>query len=145
MEQERLSKLLQHFGVRMTPVRLMLYQALEQASIAMSLSDLEVELRTVDKSSIFRNLQLFLEVGLIHQIQDGSGIAKYAVSQIDEVDSPTTHAHFTCRKCAETICLEGITLDLSSLSLPEEYQADGYTLILKGICPHCKHRPPFGK
>lgn len=59
----------------MTPVRLMLYQALEQASGAMSLSDLEVELRTVDKSSIFRNLQLFLEVGLIHQIQDGSGIA----------------------------------------------------------------------
>lgn len=145
MEQERLSKLLEHFGVRMTPVRYLLYQALEKATIAMSLSDLEVELRTVDKSSIFRNLQLFLEAGLIHQIQDGSGIAKYAVSQVEESDLPTTHAHFTCRKCAETICLEGITLDLDQLSLPEGYQADGYTLILKGICPHCKRRPPFGK
>ena len=95
MERERLSKLLSHFGVRVTPVRYLLYQALEEATVAMSLSDLEVELRTVDKSSIFRNLQLFLEAGLIHQIQDGSGIAKYAVSQVESTDHPLTHAHFT--------------------------------------------------
>lgn len=138
MERERLSKLLSHFGVRVTPVRYLLYQALEEATVAMSLSDLEVELRTVDKSSIFRNLQLFLEAGLIHQIQDGSGIAKYAVSQVESTDHPLTHAHFTCRKCAETICLEGITLDLTQLAIPEGFQVDGYTLILKGICPHCK-------
>lgn len=138
MEREKLEKTLELFGVRATPVRYMLYQALEQAQSALSLADLEVELKTVDKSSIFRNLQLFMEVGLIHQIQDGSGIAKYAVSQWRNDDLPLNHAHFTCRNCAETICLDETFLDLSTLSLPKGYQAESYSLVIKGICNHCK-------
>lgn len=138
MEKERLDKTLDQLGVRGTPVRYMLYQALEQAQSALSLADLEVELKTVDKSSIFRNLQLFMEVGLIHQIQDGSGIAKYAVSQWKNDERPLNHAHFTCRNCSETICLDETFLDLSKLTLPKGYQAESYSLVLKGICKHCK-------
>lgn len=136
MDKERLTRLLDHFGVRITPVRHLLYRALEEASTAMSLNDLEAELVTVDKSSIFRNLQLFLGVGLIHQIQDGSGIAKYAVNQSHE----HSHAHFTCEVCGETICLDGLSLDYSQLLLPEGYKAGGYTLIIKGVCPNCNKK-----
>lgn len=134
MDEERLSKLLEHFGVRATPVRFLLYKALEKETSAVSLTDLETELGTVDKSSIFRNLQLFLETGLIHQIQDGSGVAKYALNQ----SLGKSHAHFTCEVCGETICLESLSLDLHDLPLPEGYEAGGYTLLIKGLCPRCK-------
>lgn len=138
MEQKRLEEILEQFGVRATPVRSMLYQALEHSKSAMSLTDLELELETVDKSSIFRNLQLFMEVGMIHQIQDGSGVAKYATSQLGSDELPLNHAHFCCRKCSETICLDHTFLDISELTLPEGYYAEGYSLVLKGVCKHCK-------
>ncbi|MDD7438371.1 MAG: transcriptional repressor [Bacteroidales bacterium] len=134
MDKERLSKLLDHFGVRITPVRYLLYKALERETTAVSLTDLETELKTVDKSSIFRNLQLFLEVGLIHQIQDGSGVAKYAVNQ----PHGHSHAHFCCEACGETICLDELSLNLHELPLQKGYKADSFTLLIKGICPHCK-------
>lgn len=134
MDKEKFSRLLEHFGVRVTPVRYLLYEALARESTAVSLTDLETELKTVDKSSIFRNLQLFLEVGLIHQIQDGSGIAKYAVNQ----SHGHSHAHFTCEACGDTICLDGLSLNVCELSLPQGYKADGYTLLIKGKCAHCK-------
>lgn len=143
MEEDRLAKLLQHFDTRVTPVRLLIIEALEGATAAMSLTDLETELKTVDKSSISRNLHLFLEAGLIHQIQDGSGITKYAISQSDDSDLPCNHAHFTCKVCGETICLDDLTLDTSQLTVPAGYRTDGYTLVLKGVCPNCqnKHHP----
>lgn len=134
MDEERLTKLLEHFGVRATPVRHLLYKALERETAAVSLNDLEVELETVDKSSIFRNLQLFLEVGLIHQIQDGSGVAKYAINK----SHAQSHAHFTCEVCGETICLNGLSLNINNLPLSEGYEANGYTLLIKGTCPNCK-------
>lgn len=141
MDNKQLEKRLEHFGIRVTPVRQLLYTVLEQASTAMSLADLEVELRTVDKSSIFRNLQLFLEAGLVHQIQDGSGIAKYALSLSSTADTKVMHAHFTCLECAETICLHQLTLDLEQLKIPEHYLPKGYSLVIKGICPKCqKHK-----
>jgi Fur family ferric uptake transcriptional regulator len=40
---------------------------------AFSLTDLETELETVNKSTIFRTLSLFHENLLIHSIDDGSG------------------------------------------------------------------------
>ncbi len=140
MDSGSLEKHLAHFGVRITPVRQLLYSVLCDASTAMSLADLEVALRTVDKSSIFRNLQLFLEVGLIHQIQDGSGVAKYAISDIPKDEHHTNHAHFTCIECAETICLDQLTIEVDDLELPDSYSAKGYTLIIKGICPKCQKR-----
>lgn len=132
----RTDRRLRYFGVRATPVRHLLYDALESATSAMSLLDLEAELVTVDKSTIFRNLQLFLEVGLVHQIQDGSGVAKYAINQ----EHSHAHAHFTCEVCAETICLDDLSLSPDALAMPEGFEAQGCTVLIKGICPHCKRR-----
>lgn len=129
-------KLLEQQGYRLTPVRELIYKELERAEVALSLADLETLLETVDKSSISRNLHLFLEVGLIHQIQDGSGIAKYAITHISSDTLPETHAHFTCRKCGETFCLE--TAPLNTPPLPTGFVCEGYSLVLKGVCANCR-------
>ena len=47
----------------------------------MSVTDLEDKLDTVDKSTIFRTLTLFLSHHLIHGVDDGSGSLKYAVCE----------------------------------------------------------------
>lgn len=131
---------LEQLGVRVTPVRQLVYQALVEAECAQSLADLEVELGTVDKSSIFRNLHLFMEVGLVHQIQDDSGIAKYALTLDAEDGVGENHAHFVCLGCEKTICLDEVDLDMSRFSLPEGYTPDHFTILLKGYCDKCSRK-----
>ena len=46
--------------IKPTSVRVLVLNELERADCALSLSDLEARLVTVDKSSIFRTLTLFL-------------------------------------------------------------------------------------
>lgn len=126
---------LEQIGIRMTPVRELIYKELARSEVAMSLADLETELETVDKSSISRNLHLFLEAGIIHQIDDGSRVSKYAITHFPPDLLPETHAHFTCRKCGETICLDAHPIP--QYPLPEGFKSEGYSLVLKGVCAHC--------
>lgn len=131
---------LAQFGVRNTPVRKLVYDAIARAETACSLAELEATLETVDKSSISRNLHLFLEAGIIHQIQDDSGVAKYALSQDADGDALENHAHFVCLRCEKTFCLDELTIELSELALPKGFVAENFSLLLKGICPECSRK-----
>ena len=68
-------------GVRVTSIRILVLNALMNASGTMSLGDLESVLETVDKSSIFRTLELFVKKHVVHAIDDGSGSVKYEVCE----------------------------------------------------------------
>lgn len=65
--------------IKPTAMRLLILKAMTRFTRAFSLLDLETELDTVDKSTIFRTINLFLDHHLIHVIDDGSGSLKYSV------------------------------------------------------------------
>ena len=69
-------RLIDH-GVRPTAVRNMLLSALSAHHGPVSAQELEIELDTVDRSTISRSLATFAEAGLLHIIDDGTGIPKY--------------------------------------------------------------------
>ena len=77
-----MSILLESRQIKPTAVRLLVLSALEKAECALSLSDLEARLGTVDKSSIFRTLSLFLNHHLVHTVEDGSGMLKLSLIHI---------------------------------------------------------------
>ena len=62
--------------IRPTAIRVLVLRTLLEMKQAMSVSDLEAQLDTVDKSTIFRTLTLFLSHHLIHGVDDGSGYVK---------------------------------------------------------------------
>ena len=95
-----------HRGIKPTAVRLLVVRALANAECALSLTDLEGRIGTVDKSSIFRTLALFLQHHLIHDVEDGTGQVKYALCAErchcgEDVHAGLTdlHTHFYCEKC----------------------------------------------
>ena len=108
---------------------------------AFSLQSLEDELDTVDKSTIYRTITLFLTHHLIHAIDDGTGMFKYAVCSPDchcgEDDGTIDHmhAHFYCEKCGKTFCLQ--TTQVPLVSLPGNFQVHSINYVLKGLCPEC--------
>lgn len=62
--------------IRPTAIRVLVLRTLLEMKQAMSVSDLEAQLDTVDKSTIFRTLTLFLSHHLIHGVDDGKRYVK---------------------------------------------------------------------
>ena len=67
--------------IKPTAMRLLILRTMMEMKRAVSVTDLEDKLDTVDKSTIFRTLTLFLSHHLIHGVDDGSGSLKYAVPE----------------------------------------------------------------
>lgn len=128
-------------GVKPTATRILVYNALINAEDALSLNDLETELETVDKSTIFRSLTLFKQQHLVHEIDDGSGSIKYEPcyhSEEDDEEDNDQHAHFFCTICQHTYCLKAI--QAPKVELPHGFEVRNINYVLKGICPNCKSK-----
>ena len=74
---------LAHRDIRATSSRILVLRALMTRESALSLSDLEAILPTLDKSTLFRTLTTFAAHHLVHIVEDGSGLAKYALCADD--------------------------------------------------------------
>lgn len=128
---------LEKADIRPTVNRILVVDALMHSKHPMSMMDLETQLETLEKSSIFRVLTLLLQHDVVHAIEDGRGIVKYEMCHGDghcSVDD--MHAHFYCEKCHNVYCLEEISLP--KVDLPEGYELKSINFMIKGTCPNCK-------
>lgn len=124
--------------IRITAVRLLIWRTLrEKINDAFSLSDVQDVLYTVDKSTLFRTLTLFSEQGLLHTIDDGSGMQKYCVCRgsADERHHHH-HIHLTCTRCHKTWCLEDV--EVPHVPVPDDFEVTEREYIVKGVCRHCR-------
>lgn len=129
---------LQNKKLRPTAMRLLVLEALLEQKTATSLSDLEKSFEKSDRVTLFRTLKTFQENGLVHGIDDGTGVPKYALCEEGcECDIKTDlHVHFHCRICNETFCLP--KYKIPEIDLPEEFRPEEANLVVKGICGKCR-------
>ena len=131
--------ILERRGVKPTSNRMLVLRAMLKASRPVSLSELETELDTVDKSSIFRVLTLFVSHHVAHAIEDGSGTMKYEVcTGGDRCTLSDMHTHFYCESCHRTFCFKSI--GIPSIDLPEGFTMSSVNYMVKGVCPQCAVR-----
>ena len=133
---EKLERKLTNRDIKPTSVRLLIFSAMTGFKRAFSLTDLETELETVNKSTIFRTLTLFHENLLIHSIDDGSGSIKYSIcSDSCMCTIGDLHAHFNCIRCHNTSCLESISIP--AIQIPEKFLLESVNFVMKGLCDQC--------
>lgn len=137
-----LEKTLLDREIKPTAVRLLVLRALQDSQFAVSLTDLEAQLGTVDKSSIFRTLTLFQSHHLVHSVSDGIGQTKFALcppgchcGKNGDSDLEDLHIHFSCEECHRTFCLRG--LSVPHVNLPEGFILKNANYVLIGLCPEC--------
>lgn len=136
MGMEQLELILNRREIRPTSNRMLILKTMLQSHQALSLMDMESMLETVDKSSIFRTINLFLAHQLIHRIDDGSGSIKYAVcSDTCDCKVDELHAHFFCEVCTKTFCLDDIHIPV--VKTPQGYILKSINYVLKGVCSEC--------
>lgn len=139
METNDSAACLEMKGVKPTANRILVWKALRQSAHPMSLTDLEEVLETMDKSSIFRVLTLFLKHDIVHAFEDGRGILNYEpCTSKTACNLSDAHIHFYCESCRKSFCLDDIPL-------PEFHLKEGFTIhsvsfVIKGECPQCRKK-----
>lgn len=132
-----IEKFLEDKRVRPTAMRILIYKFMGQKKIAVALTDIENAFTKADRTTLYRTLKTFEEKGIVHQIDDGTGISKYALCEEGcncEMEQDL-HLHFHCSICNETVCLTHHKIP--HINLPEGYLAENVNLVIKGICEKC--------
>lgn len=139
METEEIIERLEAKGVKPTANRIIVLKALHDVHRPMSLKMLETQLLSMDKSSIFRVLSLFLEHDVVHSFEDGRGLLNYELCEHrGPCSHKENHVHFYCESCQRSFCLEDI--HIPQIMLPDGFLPHSMSFIVKGECPECRKK-----
>lgn len=136
--QDMISRL-ESKGIRPTANRILVMKTLMGEQNPQSLSNLERKMVSMDKSSIFRTLTLFLEHDVVHAFEDGRGVLCYELcEEKGACDHHDGHIHFYCESCQRSFCMEDI--HIPSFELPQGFYPHSISFVIKGECPDCRKK-----
>ena len=137
MEEKSLITRMESHGIRPTANRIRIAEALAREPRPMTLTELETQLETIDKSNIFRALNLFRKKHFVHLIEDGCEGTRYELCHSDhaEEEDDDMHVHFHCEVCHKTFCIKEVPVP--SVSLPAGFRPETADYMVKGVCPAC--------
>lgn len=132
-----IEKLFASKELRVTAMRLLIYRFLADKKSAVTLSNIENAFEKADRTTLYRTIKTFEEKDIVHQIDDGTGITKYALCEKGcncEIETDL-HLHFHCNNCNETICLTDHKIP--QIRVPDGFVSENVNLVVKGICDKC--------
>ncbi|MDO6471849.1 Fur family transcriptional regulator [Maribacter sp. 1_MG-2023] len=132
-----IEKTLDNKSVRPTAMRILIYKFMAGKQNAVALTDIENAFEKAERTTLYRTLKTFEEKGIVHQIDDGTNISKFALCEPGcncEIDQDL-HLHFHCGQCDKTVCLT--EHKIPHINLPAGYIAEDANLVIKGICDSC--------
>ncbi len=135
---DKIGQLLRQGGMSVTEKRVqILHLFFAQPGNALRHADIEQQLGSMDRVTIYRTLHTFLEKGLLHTIPNADGTAMYALckDECHEGHHHDDHVHFLCSQCGVTICLDGIVVP--QVKLPQGYAARQMEMVISGTCQTC--------
>jgi len=120
-------------GVKVTPGRVRVLEALVAAAAPLSHADLEALLPDADRVTLYRVLDSLVACGLALKAVDARGVFRFSasVARRDHGD----HVHFRCIACGGVFCLKAPPP--SPPKLPRGFRLDKVEIDISGICPAC--------
>jgi Fur family ferric uptake transcriptional regulator len=118
---KEIEKRLNDNGVRPTAMRILIYRYMAEKEIAVALTDIENVFAKADRTTLYCTLKTFEQKGIVHQIDDGTHISKFALCEPVcncELEQDL-HLHFHCTNCDETVCLT--EQKIPHINLPDDY------------------------
>lgn len=125
-------------GHRVTPQRILILDSLCEIGRHTSLGEIYARVHAADpaadRSTLYRTLKLFVDLGLIVAADTGTGETYY------EIAKPRPHHHLVCRRCGKE---QEIEHAIMQGMFDQVYQAFGFRadtdhLVLFGICADCQ-------
>lgn len=135
-KMDQIEKILTDAGVTPTAIRIVVLREIVAYNHPFTLADMEGRLDTIDKSTLFRTLTLFLKHKILHDVDNGSGSRIYC--RCECASTYMSHVHFTCTSCGQTFCIKDI--DISVIPHPKGFIVNEMNFVMKGLCPQCSKR-----
>jgi len=124
-------------GYRVTAQRVLILDAVCAADGHLSLGEIYARVRQVDKaidrSTLYRTLKLFVELGLIASADTGDGETYYEIAALQ-------HHHLVCRRCGVEQAIEHALVQsmFDGVLSHYDFTVTSTHLVLFGICAKCR-------
>lgn len=125
--------LLRAAGLKVTPGRVRVLDALAAAAQPLSHADLEALLPDADRVTLYRVLDALVSRGLALKAVDARGVFRFSASVARREHSG--HLHFRCTGCGGVFCLKAPPPPLPRL--PRGFRLAEVEFDLRGTCAHC--------
>ncbi len=136
MKQDDYARMIEQCGIRPTANRIVVAGALDRAGRPMSMSELEAQIATIDKSGIYRALTEFHKHHLVHTVDAVDGEVRYEFCHSHHSDyDDDRHAHFYCEACHRTFCIDHVRVP--QIDVPEGFVPSAVSYTIKGLCSDC--------
>lgn len=129
-------------GYRVTPQREAILDAICAAGGHTTIGEIYARVRsidpTIDRSTLYRALELFVALGVVVSANVGRGETVYEIAQ------HRPHHHLVCEACGmeKDIDHETIKLLFDVLEHKQGFTIDMDHLVLFGRCSQCSQQPP---
>jgi Fur family transcriptional regulator, ferric uptake regulator len=106
---------------------------------AVTAQEIEGELRrretVVGRASIYRTLEQLEELGLVHRLDLGTGVASYEPAEA----GGEHHHHLLCDRCGRLVPFEDRALErtIANLGRRNDFELSAHDVTLHGLCPRC--------
>lgn len=90
--------------------------------------------RSIDRSTVYRALKLFVELGLVVSADTGKGEFVY------EISKPRPHHHLVCRLCGVEKEIDQTVMKamFEQVAREHQFQVETDHLVLFGLCAKCQ-------
>lgn len=106
-------------------------QTLKQASGALSVNEIRTALPAVDVTTIYRNLDKFVQAGTVKKLLLASGEAYFEYQH-------EPHHHAVCTECKKVIHFTAPDAKLKKLLPLTDFDITDFEVTVRGVCKHGK-------
>jgi Fur family ferric uptake transcriptional regulator len=133
---DKLHSALAEHGHRSTAARKQVYSILASATQPLSNSEIIDRVSNIDKVSVYRTLDLYESIGVVHRIWNGF---KSKV-ELSDPFSPHHH-HFTCASCGKVISFKSKDIEraMENLERTMGVTIDYHLVEINGRCDSCQN------
>lgn len=132
--EQKLQKILRKAGYRLTEPRQQVFSCLSRTETAHSIGEITKLCPDIDRTSIYRTLELFVKLGITHIVPRGW---KHSY-ELSEPFRPHHH-HFTCDSCGEVLSIMSASVEhvIKQLQEAQGVEVRSHTFEVQGMCRTC--------
>ncbi len=137
-----------HRGLRFTEPRRLILDILNRTNDHLSAEEIYLAVHKIypgiGLTTVYRTLELLMEMGLVHQFQFGDGRSRYEL--IHNPGKPGHHHHLVCTRCKRVIDyddfveeeVELIRKVEEALAQKHNFSISGHFIQFFGLCSECR-------
>jgi len=133
MTKDTIKTKLRSIGFRVTDPRIQLLGILEKSGCKPQTADEIRVLSKLDKVTVYRTLESFVEAKLVQKVEFGDGVTRYEIKH-------GHHHHIVCTKCGAVTDVDNCLEDgkVKALETKTGFTISSHALEFFGLCRRCR-------